>query len=104
LGKNKGKKVLIGFSLETGRLIENSKKKLMNKNLDLVIANTEEAFDADSSRVYFIYDNGKIERTRLVSKNDIAGKIIDFVAERSKPHKRENPPIKLLSTASCMQK
>jgi len=82
LGKNKGKKLLIGFSLETGRLIENSKKKLMNKNLDLVIANTEEAFDADSSRVYFIYDNGKIERTRLISKNDIAGKIIDFVAER----------------------
>jgi phosphopantothenoylcysteine decarboxylase/phosphopantothenate--cysteine ligase len=104
LGKNKGKKVLIGFSLETDRLIENSKKKLTNKNLDLVIANTEEAFDADSSRAYFIYDNGKIERTRLVSKNDIAGKIIDFVAERFKPHKRENSPIKFLSKASCMQK
>jgi len=104
LGKNKGNKLLIGFSLETGRLIENSKKKLANKNLDLVIANTEKAFDADSSRAYFIYDNGKIERTRLVSKNDIAGKIIDFVAERSKPHKRENPPIKLLSAASCMQR
>jgi len=90
LGKNKGKKVLVGFSLETSNLIGNSKKKLTGKNLDLVVANTEEAFDADSSRAYFIYDDGKIDRTRLVSKNDIAGKIIDFVAKRfTKPSLKE---------------
>jgi phosphopantothenoylcysteine decarboxylase/phosphopantothenate--cysteine ligase len=104
LGKNKGKKVLIGFSLETDNLIGNSKKKLMAKNLDMVVANTEEAFDADSSRAYFIYDNGKIERTKLVSKNDIAGKIIDFVASKFKTLKKEGSHIKLLSAASCMQK
>jgi len=104
LGKNKGKKVLIGFSLETSNLIGNSKKKLTSKNLDLVVANTEEAFDADSSRAYFIYDDGKIDRTRLVSKNDIAGKIIDFVAGKFKPQKREGSHLKLLSAASCMQK
>jgi phosphopantothenoylcysteine decarboxylase/phosphopantothenate--cysteine ligase len=104
LGKNKNKKILIGFSLETGNLIGNSKKKLVNKNLDLVVANTEEAFDSDSSRAYFIYDDGKIERTRLVSKSDIAGKIIDFVAGKFKTQKREGSHLKLLSAASCMQK
>jgi len=104
LGKNKGKKVLVGFSLETSNLIGNSKKKLTGKNLDLVVANTEDAFDADSSRAYFIYDDGKIDRTRLVSKNEIAGKIMDFVAGKFKPQKREVSHLKLLSAASCMQK
>jgi len=104
LGKNKGKKVLVGFSLETSNLIGNSKKKLASKNLDLVVANTDEAFDSDSSRAYFIYDDGKIDRTRLVSKNDIAGKIIDFVAGKFKPQNREGSHLKLLSAASCMQK
>ena len=104
LGKNKGKKVLVGFSLETSNLIGNSKKKLASKNLDLVVANTDEAFDVDSSRAYFIYDDGRIDRTRLISKNDIAGKIIDFVAGKFKPQKREGSHLKLLSAASCMQK
>ena len=91
LGKNKGNKVLVGFSLETSNLIGNSKKKLTGKNLDLVVANTEEALDADSSRAYFIYDNGKIERTGLVIKSGIAGKILDFVATKfTKPSIKEN--------------
>jgi phosphopantothenoylcysteine decarboxylase/phosphopantothenate--cysteine ligase len=52
LGKNKGNKILIGFSLETENLIKNSKKKLINKNLDLIVANGPEAFDGDSSKVH----------------------------------------------------
>ena len=104
LGKNKGKLVLVGFSLETGNLIGNSKKKLTGKNLDLVVANTEEALDSDTSRAYFIYDDGKIERIKLASKSETAGKIIDFIAGKFKPQKREGSHLKLLSAASCMQK
>lgn len=33
------KKVLVGFALETGHLLENAKEKLYSKNLDLLIAN-----------------------------------------------------------------
>lgn len=40
LGKNKKPgQILCGFSMETQSLIENSKKKLSAKNLDLIIAN-----------------------------------------------------------------
>jgi len=104
LGKNKGGKILIGFSLETNRLIDNSRNKLKNKNLDLVVANSDEAFDADSSRAYLIHSNGKIERTGLITKTDIAGKIIDFVAGKLRPHPKEGSSIKYLSAASCSQK
>jgi phosphopantothenoylcysteine decarboxylase/phosphopantothenate--cysteine ligase len=79
LGKNKGKKVLVGFSLETSNLIENSKKKLTAKNLDLVVANTEEAFDKDESRVHLIYNSGRVENLGKVNKSDTANRILDFV-------------------------
>lgn len=103
LGRKKGNKILIGFSLETSNLIENSIKKLKDKNLDLIVANGPEAFDVDSSRACFIYGDGRSERTGLVSKSDIAGKIIDFVAKKLKPHKKESFPV-LSSVASSVWK
>lgn len=39
LGKAKGKRVLIGFALETEALKKNAFKKLREKNLDMIIAN-----------------------------------------------------------------
>lgn len=103
LGKNKGNKILIGFSLETNNLIENSKKKLNAKNLDLIIANGEEAFEVDLSRAFFIHNDGKIEKTKLVSKNEIARKIIDFVAGKFRTHKKESSSIKLLNAGSYLR-
>ena len=35
----KSGRVLVGFSLETGNLLRNARKKLIDKNLDLIIAN-----------------------------------------------------------------
>jgi phosphopantothenoylcysteine decarboxylase / phosphopantothenate---cysteine ligase len=103
LGKKKGNKLLIGFSLETKDLMGNSMKKLKDKNLDLIVANGPEAFDVDSSRACFIYGDGKTESTGLVSKNDIAGKIIEFVAKKLKPRKKDNFPV-LLNTASYLRR
>ena len=40
LGKRKGKRIVIGFALETGSAGENALKKLRKKNLDMVVANT----------------------------------------------------------------
>jgi phosphopantothenoylcysteine decarboxylase/phosphopantothenate--cysteine ligase len=82
LGKNKGNKILIGFSLETENLIKNSKKKLINKNLDLIVANGPEAFDGDSSKVHLIYSGGKTESLGKVSKLNTANRILDLVKDK----------------------
>jgi phosphopantothenoylcysteine decarboxylase / phosphopantothenate---cysteine ligase len=82
LGRNKGKKILVGFALETNDLIANAKKKLAAKNLDLIVANDESAFDADESKVNFIYENGKIEKTRKASKLETANRILDVIASK----------------------
>ena len=39
LGKNKGDTILCGFSMETEHMLENSRKKLKQKNLDMIAAN-----------------------------------------------------------------
>ena len=74
LGRNKGKKILIGFALETDDLVKNAKKKLTDKNLDLIVANDETAFDVDSSKVHFIHEDGNIEKMGMLSKSSIAEK------------------------------
>ncbi|MBU4377294.1 MAG: phosphopantothenoylcysteine decarboxylase [Candidatus Omnitrophica bacterium] len=39
LGKRKGSKVLVGYSLETDNHMENTRSKMKSKNLDLIVAN-----------------------------------------------------------------
>jgi phosphopantothenoylcysteine decarboxylase/phosphopantothenate--cysteine ligase len=80
LGERKGGKILIGFALETDDLIENAKKKLRSKNLDLIVANDESAFDVDSSKVHFIKTDGTVEKLGMLSKAQIAARILDVVA------------------------
>jgi phosphopantothenoylcysteine decarboxylase / phosphopantothenate---cysteine ligase len=95
LGKNKGNKVLIGFALETNDLIKNAKKKLQEKNLDLIIANDESAFDADESKVTFIYADGRVEKLGRVTKSITADKLLDSASR--KEQEIEKPVFRKLS-------
>ncbi len=104
LGKNKGNKILIGFSLETENLIKNSKKKLINKNLDLIVANGPEAFDGDSSKVHFIYRDGKTENLGKVSKLNSANRILDLVKAKLSVEKDQASNFKMAHRISSASK
>ena len=72
---------LVGFSMETTDLIANSKKKLREKNADLIVANnlrTEGAgFGTDTNRVTFLTPDG--ERVLpLLSKAEVAAEILNY--------------------------
>ena len=58
VSENKGDLKVIGFAAETQNIIENAKKKLKEKNLDLIIANDVSddsiGFDSDENEVYLI--------------------------------------------------
>lgn len=80
-GNNKKKnQVICGFSMETQNLIENSEKKLKSKKCDLIIANNLNdkgaGFGTDTNVVTIISENN-IERLELMSKKDVAHKILD---------------------------
>lgn len=85
LGENKkaGQKI-IGFSMETENLIENSRKKLDKKNADMICANslkTEGAgYKVDTNIVTMITKDDMVELP-LMSKVEVADKILDKIKE-----------------------
>ncbi len=74
----------IGFAAESEDVVANARNKLEQKDLDLIVANditrTDSGFDADTNRVTLIDRNGKIEELPLLSKREVAEKILDRVA------------------------
>jgi len=82
-GKRKGKKILVGFSLETKNTQEVSKKKLSKKNLDIIVSNNfqgkRDPFGDKKIKSSFIYKTGKPENLPFMTKKDIARLLLDRV-------------------------
>lgn len=85
LAEVKGDFVKIGFAAETEDLISNARKKLKQKDLDLIIANDitdkDSGFGTVTNRVTIIDKSGKVENLPLMSKREVADKILDRVVE-----------------------
>lgn len=85
LGERKTHQKLIGFAAETNDVIEYGKTKVLTKNLDMLVANDISkkniGFNADDNEVTFIYSGGQIVNLPLMTKNDVAKRIISALAE-----------------------
>jgi phosphopantothenoylcysteine decarboxylase/phosphopantothenate--cysteine ligase len=83
IGKNKGDRILIGFAMETDDLISNAKKKLMEKNMDLIVANdlntAGAGFQGDTNCVKLIGRDGAIEDVPLMEKIEVANRILNRI-------------------------
>jgi phosphopantothenoylcysteine decarboxylase / phosphopantothenate---cysteine ligase len=81
----KGDFVKVGFAAESENIIENASGKLKEKGLDFIVANditaNDSGFGTDTNRVTIIDNKGKIEELPLLSKREVADKILDRVAE-----------------------
>ena len=86
LGQNKGERVVIGFAMETDHALENARKKLHEKNLDLIVLNelnVEGAgFGVDTNVVTFIEAHREPVALPLMSKRDVADRILDWLVSR----------------------
>lgn len=87
LGKHKSaNQTLVGFSMETENLIENSRAKLVKKHADLICANSiaggHTGFAVDTNKVTLI-TNETVTELPLCSKEETADKILDFIATLS---------------------
>ena len=81
LGEHKkDDQILCGFSMETENMLENSKKKLISKNCDMICANSLKTagagFGVDTNIITLITANGA-EELPLMSKENAAHKILD---------------------------
>ena len=76
-------KLVIGFAAETNDIDFNSKKKLLEKNCDWIIANDVSnkliGFESDFNEVKIFYKNKNVEKISKMSKTLIAEKIVEKV-------------------------
>ena len=83
LGEHKpDRQILCGFSMETDNVIENSRKKLVSKNCDMICANSLKTYGAgfggDTNVVTVITAGDDIELP-LLSKEQTAHRILDII-------------------------
>jgi phosphopantothenoylcysteine decarboxylase/phosphopantothenate--cysteine ligase len=87
LGASRGEKksILVGFAAETEDLVSNARQKLEAKRLDMIVANdvtrSDAGFDADTNLVKIIDRQGGIEDLPLMSKDDVADRILDRIRD-----------------------
>lgn len=80
LGKKKTHQFLIGFAAETNNVDEYAKKKLINKNADMIVANnvTEEGagFGTDTNIVTFFKTDNEKKTFPKLTKHEVAYEIL----------------------------
>ena len=77
--------VVAGFAAESRDLLENASEKLKSKKLDLIVANNisenDAGFAVETNRVTLLFANGVRENLPLMSKVEVAEKIIEHISK-----------------------
>ena len=75
--------LIVGFALETESALENGRAKLASKDLDLIVVNNAmedgAGFGGDTNRVTILSRDGESEDLALMSKDDVAERLLDRV-------------------------
>ena len=83
LSELRGDYIRVGFKAESRDLLDNARRMLEQKALDLVVANDVTAADAgfgtDTNRVTLIAASGEAEELPLLPKYDVAHRVLDRV-------------------------
>ncbi len=81
--------VKVGFAAESENVVENAAEKLRAKGAHLFVANditaADAGFAADTNRVTIIDADGVVESLPLLSKYEVAHRVLDRVARLLKP-------------------
>jgi len=81
----KGNFLRVGFAAESEDVVANATLKLKKKQLDFIVANditsAESGFGVDTNKVTMIDRKGNVENLPLLTKREVAEKILDKVAE-----------------------
>jgi phosphopantothenoylcysteine decarboxylase/phosphopantothenate--cysteine ligase len=84
MARKKGHRLIVGFAAETDKVAENARKKLTDKNADLIVANDVTAegagFDIDTNVVTLFARDGRDLALPKLTKREVAHRILDEVA------------------------
>jgi phosphopantothenoylcysteine decarboxylase/phosphopantothenate--cysteine ligase len=83
MARKRGHRLIVGFAAETDRVAENARKKLTDKNADLIVANDVTAegagFDVDTNIVTLFARDGRDLALPKLTKREVAHRILDEV-------------------------
>jgi phosphopantothenoylcysteine decarboxylase/phosphopantothenate--cysteine ligase len=78
--------VVVGFAAETGNLVAEAERKLLEKNLDLIVANDvnqpDSGFAVDTNEVTLVSREAAPQKLPLLTKEEVADYILDWMAPR----------------------
>ena len=81
--KYKDKRVFVGFAAETSNMLKEARRKLIDKGLDLIVANdvsrSDSGFGADTNKVVLISADGTCRKLPLMKKTAVAKEILEWV-------------------------
>jgi phosphopantothenoylcysteine decarboxylase/phosphopantothenate--cysteine ligase len=81
--RRKGNRVVVGFAAESHDVLEAAQRKLARKGCDLLVANDvsreDAGFDVDTNAVMFVWPGGDVEELPLMSKDQVASKLVDRI-------------------------
>jgi phosphopantothenoylcysteine decarboxylase/phosphopantothenate--cysteine ligase len=76
---------VVGFAAESENLLKNAQSKLVEKKLDMIVANditsTDAGFGTDENRVSLLFQNGIREEFPLMTKTKVAEKIVQEIIQ-----------------------
>ena len=83
VAREKGERLVVGFAAETDNVAENARKKLAQKNADVMVANDVTAegagFDVDTNMVTLLSSDGRDLPLPRLTKAEVAERILDEV-------------------------
>jgi phosphopantothenoylcysteine decarboxylase/phosphopantothenate--cysteine ligase len=94
IARKKGHRLIVGFAAETNNVAENARKKLKEKNADLIVANDVTAegagFDVDTNVVTLFARDGRDLPLPKMTKREVAHRILDEVVRLSASVKHQS--------------
>ena len=85
LSEVKGSFLKVGFAAESENIVANARQKLEEKQLDIIVANditdADSGFGTDTNKVTLIDRDGNVENLPLLTKREVADKILGKVVE-----------------------
>ncbi|MBA7663748.1 Coenzyme A biosynthesis bifunctional protein CoaBC [subsurface metagenome] len=85
LAEVKGNFLKVGFAAESEDVVANARQKLEKKQLDIIVANDitdkDSGFGVDTNKVTLISRDGKVDSLPLLTKREVADKVLDRVVE-----------------------
>jgi phosphopantothenoylcysteine decarboxylase/phosphopantothenate--cysteine ligase len=92
--RKKGNRLVVGFAAETDKVAENARKKLREKDADLIVANDVTAegagFDLDTNVVTLFSRDGRDLALPKLTKSEVAHRILDEVVRLSASLKHQS--------------